>query len=132
MAEDKTLSVQEKKEAAKAEEKTVPGRFYVPNTDIYETEDALVVAMELPGVEKDAVEIKLEKDVLAVEGRVSLANYEGLEPVYTEYNVGHFTRSFSLSREIDQEGITAKVADGVLTLRLGKAKQVVPRRIEVT
>ena len=52
MAQSHALQVQEKKELAAREEKTVPARYYVPNTDVYETEDALTVIMEVPGVEK--------------------------------------------------------------------------------
>jgi HSP20 family molecular chaperone IbpA len=52
MAEKQELSVREKKELVAKEEKTVPGRYYIPYADIYETEDALAVVMEMPGVEK--------------------------------------------------------------------------------
>jgi len=54
-----------------------------------------------------------------------------LEPVYAEYNVGHFTRAFTLSNKIDQEGISAELADGVLTLTLKKSKAALPRRIDI-
>jgi HSP20 family protein len=131
MAQSQALEVQEKKEAAAREEKTVPARYYVPNTDIYETEDALTVVMEMPGVEKKDVEINLEDDVVRVEGRIDFAKYEGLEPLYSEYNVGHFARAFSLSDKIDQNTISAQLEDGVLTLTLKKAKEALPRRIAV-
>ena len=97
MAQSQALEVREKKEVASREEKTVPARYYVPDTDIYETDDALTVVMEMPGVEKKDVQVSLEDDVLRVEGRIDFTKYEGLEPLYTEYNVGHFARSFSLS-----------------------------------
>jgi HSP20 family protein len=54
-----------------------------------------------------------------------------MEPVYTEYNVGHYTRSFTLSSKIEQEQISAQLDDGVLTLTLPKAKEVRPRRIAI-
>jgi HSP20 family protein len=54
-----------------------------------------------------------------------------MEPVYTEYNIGHYTRSFSLSSRIDQQAINADVSDGVLTLTLPKVKEAVPRRIAI-
>jgi HSP20 family protein len=131
MAKSQELSVQQKKELASKEEKTVPSRYYVPNTDIYETDEALTLAMEMPGVEKKDLDVRLENDVLHVEGRIDFAKYQGLEPVYAEYNVGHFTRAFTLSNKIDQEGIRAELADGVLTLTLQKAKTAQPRRIEI-
>ena len=131
MAQTQDLSVQQKKELASKEEKTVPSRYFVPNTDIYETEEALTLVMEIPGVEKKDLDVQLENDVLRVEGRIDFSKYEGLEPVYAEYNVGHFVRSFTLSNKVDQEGIRAELAEGLLTLTLQKAKSPAQRRIEV-
>ena len=131
MAKSKELSVQQKKELASKEEKTVPSRYFVPSTDIYEGEDAMTLVMEMPGVEREDVNVQLENDVLRVEGRIDFAKYEGLEPVYAEYNVGHFTRAFTLSDKIDQDGISAELVDGVLTLTLKKSKAALPRRIEI-
>jgi HSP20 family molecular chaperone IbpA len=131
MAKSRALEVQEKKELAPKEEKTVPARYYVPQTDIFETDDALTVVMEMPGVDRKDVDIRLEDDVLRVEGRIDLSKYEGLEPVYTEYNVGHYARAFTLSDKIDQANISAELADGVLTLALKKSKQAMPRRIAI-
>ena len=131
MAKSRALSVQEKKELALKEEKTVPARYYVPNSDIYETDDALTVVMEIPGVEKKDVSVNLESDVLRVEGRIDFSKYEGFEPVYSEYNVGHYARAFTLSDKIDQDGISAELEDGVLTLTLKKSKQALPKRIAI-
>lgn len=131
MAQSQPLQVQEKKELASKEEKTVPARYYVPNADIYETEDALVVVMEVPGVEKKDLEISLENDALRVEGRIDFAKYDGLDPLYTEYNVGHYSRAFTVSSKIDQHQISAELEDGVLKLTLKKSKDAVPRRIAI-
>ena len=131
MADQQELAVREKKELATKEERTVPGRFYVPHTDVYETEDALTVVMEMPGVAREAVEIELKDDVLRVQARIDPSKYEGMLPVYTEYNVGHWTRSFALSDRVDREQIGAQLEDGVLTLTLPKAAEARPRRIEV-
>jgi HSP20 family protein len=123
------LAVREKREAAAREERTVPGRFYVPPADVWETEDALAVAMEVPGVARDAVTIELKEDVLRVEARVDASKYEGLEPLYTEYGVGHWARAFALPDGVDRERIEARLEDGVLTLTLPKAAGARPRRI---
>jgi HSP20 family protein len=131
MAESQDLAVQEKKELVTKEEKTVPARYYVQNTDIYETDDALTVVMEIPGVEKKDVDVNIENDVLRVEGRLDFIKYEGLEPLYTEYNVGHFARAFTLSNKIDQQQIAAELNDGVLTLTLKKVKEAIPRKIAI-
>jgi HSP20 family protein len=132
MAKSRALEVQQKKELVAKEEKTLPARYYVPNTDIFESEDALTVVMEMPGVERKDIDIRVESNVLRVEGRIDFAKYEGLDPVYTEYNVGHYDRAFTLSDKIDQESISADLEDGVLTLTLKKAKQALPRRIAIT
>lgn len=132
MARSQELEVTEKKELVSKDEKTVPARYYIPSTDIYETEDALTVVMEMPGVEKKDLEVNLENDVLKVEGRIDFGKYEGLDPLYTEYNVGHYARSFTLSRKIDQQQITAQLEDGVLQLTLKKAAEAKPRQIAIS
>jgi HSP20 family molecular chaperone IbpA len=131
MTESKVLDKVEKKELESKQEKTVPGKHYVPYTDIFEQDDSLMVVMEIPSVEREDLDINVEKNVLSIEGRINFSKYDDLKPLYTEYNVGHFSRSFSLSNEIDQSGITARVEDGVLSLTLPKAKQAATRRIEV-
>ena len=131
MAQSRALEVQEKKELVSKEEKTVPGRYFVPAADIFETEDSLVVVMEIPGVEKKDVEIDLENDTLRVEARIDHSKYDGLDPLYAEYNVGHFARAFSLSNKIDQAKISAELDNGVLTLTLKKAQEAMPRRIAI-
>lgn len=131
MAKNQALSVQEKKELATKEEKTVPARYYVPNADIFETDEALTVLMEIPGVEKKDVSVNLENDTLRVEAKLDFSKYEGLEPVYAEYNIGHYARAFTLSNQIDPDGISADLGDGVLTLTLRKAKEAIPRKIPI-
>jgi HSP20 family protein len=131
MAEGKEMAVREKKEVAGKEEKTVQGRYFVPYADIYETDDALAVVMEMPGVEKKDLAVGLENNVLNVDGRIDFSKYKDMEPVYAEYNIGHYARSFALSSQIDQEKIAANLEDGVLTLALPKAKHAQPRKIAI-
>jgi len=131
MAEKREMAVREKKELIAKEEKTVPGRYYVPYADIYETDDALAVVMEMPGVEKKDLNIALENDVLRVDGQIDFSKYKEMEPVYTEYNIGHYARSFTLSNKVDQEKISANLEDGVLTLTLPKGKAAQPRKITI-
>ena len=131
MAQSQALQTQEKKELVSKDETTVPVRYFVPTTDIFETEDALTVVMEVPGVGRDAIDITTENDVLKIEAKIDPAKYDGMEPLYTEYNVGHFARSFTLSNKIDQQQISAKLEDGILTLTLKKAKEAMPRKISV-
>jgi len=125
------LQVQQKREIEKKQEATVPARTFVPTADIFESDTALTVALEMPGVDKSNVDISVEAGVLTIEGRLDFAKYEGLQPLYTEYNVGHYRRSFVLSNRIDQNKISAEMKDGTLTVVLPKAEEARPRRIAV-
>ena len=132
MAAGQELQVQKKRELQKKEESTVPARTFVPTTDIYESDQALTLVMEMPGVDKSNIDVGVENEVLTVAGRVDFSKYEKLQPVYTEYMIGHYRRSFSLSpSRIDQDEIRAETKDGVLTLTLPKAEQAKPRKITV-
>ena len=131
MSGSQELAVREKQELANKEEKTVPGRYFVPSADIFETDDALTVILEMPGVDKNNVNIALENDVLRVDGQIDFSKYQGMEPVYTEYVVGHYARGFTLSGKIDRDGISAQLEDGVLTVTLPKAKEAMPRKIAI-
>jgi HSP20 family protein len=128
---DQALSVQEKKEVTAKSETTIPARYFTPAADIYETEEALTVVLEIPGVDKKDLEVHLENDLLKIEGRIDVSKYEGLEPLYSEYNVGHFARSFTVSNQIDGKRISAAVDNGVLTLTLPKIEESRPRRIPI-
>jgi HSP20 family protein len=124
------LSVRSKQEVA-GEEPTRPGRTYMPEVDICETRDSLWLWADMPGVDKDAIEVKLADGVLSIEGRVSVKDYENLSPVYTEYNVGNYARRFSVSPDVDAERIKARMSNGVLVLELPKTERAKPRKIEV-
>ena len=126
------LQAQHKREVEKKQESTIPVRDFVPVTDIFETEQALTVVLEMPGVSKESVEVGVENDVITITGRIDSSKYEGLQPLYTEYNIGNYSRSFQISSKIEQEGIEAELKDGVMTLVLPKAEKAMPRRISVS
>jgi len=125
------LQVQQKRELENKEEATIPARVFLPTADIFETNDALNVVLEMPGVDKNSVDIRVEDGVLKIEGRLDFSKYQGLQPLYTEYNVGHYSRSFRLSSKIDQNKIAAELNDGVLSLVLPKVEEAKPRTIQV-
>ena len=131
MAAAQELQVQKKRELENKEETTIPARMFVPAADIFEGENDLTVVLEMPGVEKDNVDIRVEGGVLNVEGRLDLTKYQGLQPLYTEYNIGHYSRSFRLSNKVDQNKIAAEMKDGVLSLKLPKAEEAKPRTIQI-
>jgi HSP20 family protein len=131
MADKQELQVQEKREVEKGQEATTPTRAFMPIADIFETEDALTVVLEMPGVDRENIDVSVENGVLTIEGKINFGKYEGLQPVYSEYNVGPYRRSFRISSQIDQDKINAEMRDGVITLVLPKAEEAKPRRIQV-
>ncbi len=132
MASQPELPVQQKREVEKKPESTIPSRTFLPITDIFETDQALTVILEMPGVDKEKVDVNVENDILTIEGRIDYSKYEGLQPVYTEYNIGHYTRSFQISSKLEQDKISAALKDGVMTLVLPKAEKAKPRKITVS
>lgn len=132
MTTGQELQVQQKREVEKKQESTVPARVYVPVTDIFETNAALMLALEMPGVDRENIDVKLESGVLTIEGTIDFTKYEGMYPVYTEYNVGNYARTFELSSDIDQEHISAELKDGVVMLTLPKLEKAKPRKIKVS
>jgi HSP20 family protein len=125
------LQVQQKRELENKGESTIRTRVFLPTADIYETNGALSVVLEMPGVDKSSVDIRVEDGVLNIEGRLDFSKYQGLQPLYTEYNVGHYSRSFRLSSKIDQNKISAELNDGVLSVVLPKVEEAKPRTIQV-
>lgn len=131
MAAAQEIQVQKKRELEGKQEATIPARIFMPTADIYEDRDTLTVILEMPGVEKDNVQVRVEDGILGVEGRIDLSKYQGLTPLYSEYNIGHYARNFRLSGKIDQSKIEAEIRDGVLLLTLPKAEESKPRTIRV-
>ena len=131
MASKQELQVQKKRELEAKEEGTIPARTFLPTADIFEAEDALHVVLEMPGVEKDNINLSVREGVLNIEGRLDFAKYKDLQPLYTEYNVGNYSRSFRLSTSIDQNKIGAELKDGVLSLTLPKLEEAKPRTIQI-
>jgi len=129
--EKKGITVHEKQEIQSKDEHTVPGIKFLPTTDVVETDSELLVYMDMPGVKKDNIKIRVEKGKLIVDGDIDSSRYSHYEPLYTEYNVGHYSRRFELSNEIDQRKIEAKMSEGVLLLTLPKVPEQQPKLIKV-
>ena len=132
MPDSQELQVQQKRAVEKKTEGTTPARVFVPVTDIFETSEALTVVLEMPGVDRNSIEVSVEDDIVTIAGRIDFTKYEGMQPVYTEYNVGNYARSFQVSNKIDQSRISAQMKDGVVTLVLPKAEQAKSRKIQVS
>jgi len=120
----------EKPEVSRVEP-TYEGPRYVPQVDILEDEEELVVLADLPGAEPKDVDIQFEDGVLSIRGKVIPRQPAETAYLLREYGVGDFFRSFNVSESIDAERISAEYADGRLTLHLPKVEAARPRKIEV-
>ena len=130
-SEMETRGKQEVQSQDKGREQTRPGRYFLPEVDIFESEEGLRLWADMPGVDEKDVEVTLKDGMLTIEGMVSVEVYRNLIPVYTEYNVGNYFRQFVVNEDIDASRIEARICNGVLEVSLPKAETARPRRIEV-
>ncbi len=103
-----------------------------PDTDIYETDEAIVVVADLPGLDQSNVTVEYQDDVLTVRGHAPAPPAVQGEPLFREFVDRDFERSFSISAAIDRDRISARMKHGVLTVTLPFAPEVRPKQIAVT
>jgi len=123
----KTQKVEEKKQASQNK----VAQIFQPNLDIVEHENGFHLYMDMPGVSKEDLSIKLEKDSLSIEGKVKGNGESSSDSIYQEYKVGNYARTLKLSPDIDHNEINANLEDGILTLSLLKAPETKARQISV-
>jgi HSP20 family protein len=99
--------------------------------DIFETEKALTLVADMPGVRPEDLHIDLHENILSLSGEVTAPESDKETDVYREYRTGRYVREFSLGRLIDQSKIEAELKDGVLHLHLPKSEAATPRKISV-
>ena len=130
--QQRDLEVSEKKTIKQSEgEPTREGLVFQPQVDIVEDTSSIVLFADLPGVRKEDVDIDVREGVLTLTGPVS-SPQQHWQPLLREFQMGGFSRRFTLSERIDAEKINAKLEHGVLRLELPKVEQVRPRKIEIT
>jgi len=103
---------------------------FAPAVDIYDGGEQIVLVADMPGVAAGSLDVHLDRGELTIRGRVTPLPHAG-QMVFQEYRVGDFVRSFTLTEDIDPEGISAELTNGVLTLRLPKPTERKPRKITV-
>src|SRR5947209_7122158 len=113
--------------AASPSQEAAARPVHTPLIDIHEGPDGLVLEADLPGAAEGDVDIQLEDNVLHLHARVAAPAPEGARPLYEEYRLGDFVRSFILSDEVDRGRIAAELKNGVLRLSLPKAERVKTR-----
>ena len=117
---------------SRGEEKDLVAGTWTPSVDIYETESALVLTAEVPGIDENDIEIKIEDNTLTLTGErrfekeTKEENYHRIERAY-----GSFYRSFTLPNSIDQDKIEAQHENGVLKINMPKKPELKPRKVKV-
>ena len=105
---------------------------WLPSVDVKETEDALLVEAELPGIDKKDVKLDIKDGVLTISGERSYEKDVKEENIHRiERSYGSFSRSFSLPRNIDTEKVDATMKDGVLKVKLSKLETAKGRSITI-
>ena len=106
-------------------------QFVTPVASVIEGADVYMLNVEMPGVNKEGLEISVENNELTIIGRRSLSQIEGTL-IHRESRPENFRRVFELDPSIDMSKISARIDQGVLTLTLPKAEQVKPRKVTVS
>lgn len=102
-----------------------------PPVDVFEDRGGITLYADLPGVSKDGLRLHVEADTLTIDADCALGVPDGLQSSHTEVGLGRFHRTFTLSKELDTEKVSAELSRGVLMVRIPKAAHAQPRRIEV-
>jgi HSP20 family protein len=127
---ERTVATRGQQKAPQTREETRSQEQSVaPPVDIYETEDGLVVKADLPGVSKDKLNVRVENNLLTIRGEA--AHVAPGDPIYREYGLVNFFRQFELNERVDQSKISAEFNHGVLTLKLPKAEEAKPKKIDI-
>ena len=130
---DKMNRLFEETFSLRGEEKDLISGTWTPAVDIYETENAVVLTAELPGMEEKDIQLKIEDNNLVLKGERKFEketkeeNYYRIERAY-----GSFYRSFTIPTAVDQEKITAEYNNGVLKVTMPKKEEIKPKEIKIT
>ena len=126
-----TQDVEKQEISTNGAERTRARKAYVPRADIFETNEAIVVVADMPGVDQNSLDITVEKNVLSINGFVEPDHPNNYSLAYAEYEEGDYHRRFTLSNEVDQDNIQATVKNGVLRLYLPKIGPAQAKKISV-
>ena len=108
------------------------GRRWMPAMDLVETDDHLILRADLPGLDKEDVEIELKDDVLTIAGERKAEHEERQDGFHRiERSHGAFARSLTLPKGIDAEQVQAEFEKGVLEVRIPKPAERKPHRVQI-
>ena len=129
--QNKELKVREKQEVTGSAEQTTPGLVFTPAVDIFETEKAITLLADMPGVKADDLTIDLRDNTLTLSADTAPVENADEDNILVEYQSGSYYRQFTLGEMINQDEIDAKLNDGVLRLTLPKIEKATPKKITV-
>lgn len=129
MTETQALQAREKQELQG--EGTRPGPIFRPDVDILERADGYVIYADLPGVDDRSVDVRLDKGTLTLDAQLATRPDPSWSPLHAEYRYGSYRREFRISDDIDADGVSAHMRNGVLELHLPKSAASQPRAIPV-
>jgi len=108
------------------------GRYLHPLVDIYEDASGITLKADLPGVSREQLDVQVDGDTLTIQGDVAIDMPEDMEATYADVNTMRYRRSFTLSRELETDQISAEMKNGELTLSVPKRAELQPRKIEIS
>jgi len=103
----------------------------LPPVDVIEDASGITLYADLPGVPKDRLQVQVEADTLTISGETDIAMPQGMAATHAEVNLPRYRRSFTLSKELDPEKLSAELKNGVLKLRIDKAAHAQPRKVVI-
>jgi len=103
----------------------------LPPVDVVEDASGITLYADLPGVPKERLSVQVDGDTLTLSGEMDVAMPQGMAATHAEVNLPRFRRSFTLSKELDPEKLSAELKNGVLKLRIDKAAHAQPRKVAI-
>lgn len=114
---------------AQSEDTRTLGRVWTPAVDIFESDETITLVADMPGVDKQGLDISLEKGVLTLNGEVSHQSHG--KSLLREFSAANYYRQFRISEFIDADKAKADLKNGVLTLEIPKAESAKPKKITI-
>jgi len=105
--------------------------YYTPESDIYEDKNSYKIIFDLPGIERDDINLKVEKDILSITAEFKKQPVESYECVREEIDFAGYQRSFKLNGIVDTDKIGADFKNGTLALTLPKTENIKPKKIQI-
>jgi len=127
MTAQDTLTKKDQAEVVRAPQEEMV--FFRPATDVFETQDSVILRFDMPGVAKDRTDITVDKGLLTVTGHAR--QEQPGQCVYRETRIGDYQRQFTLTEDVEVDGITAEMQAGVLTIRIPKPEKAKPKKIQI-